>query len=227
VRVLDNIESHSEDVRRVVIRRGTLQAEYARVQQTTYTFASKSERDQVNYLDHPRSAGDWQLFDTPPPHEVTENYWRFKFTLPAGQTTKFVIRQRQTLAQNYTLTDLQNTQLAFWLEKKHLDAATEKALRQIMDVRQQVAGIEEQIQRLEKERAALHQEQQRIRENLQALGDKAAERTLRDRLVNKLNAQEDRLEQLAQELPRLAEQRDQTRGRINELIAGLEYEGAL
>jgi hypothetical protein len=227
VRVLDNIESYDEHVHRVVVRKGVLKAQHARVQQTTYTFASKSERDQLLYLDHPRGGKEWKLFDTPQPHEVTENYWRFKLTLPAGQTIKYVIKQKQTLSQTNSLSDAQSNQLAYWLDQKYLDAATEKVLRQVVDLRQKVAGIDEHTQRLERERAALHAEQQRIRDNLQALGDKATERTLRDRLVNKLNTQEDRLEQLAQELPRLAEQRDQTRGQINDLLAGLEYEGTL
>jgi hypothetical protein len=224
VRVLDNVESHDEQVHHVVIRKGVMKAQYARVVQTTYTFASKSEHDQVLYLDHPRPGGDWTLFDTPKPHEVTENYWRFKFALPAGRTTQFVVRQKQTQSQTFALTDVQSNQLTLWLEQKYLDAGAERVLWKVVDLRQQAAGFEEQIRRLEKERDALFKEQERIRENLNALGDKATERTLRERLVAKLNTQEDRLEQIAQELHRLADERDRARERINELLAGLEYE---
>jgi hypothetical protein len=42
-----------------------------------------------------------------------------------------------------------------------------------------------------------------------------------------LNAQEDRLEQIAQELQRLTEERDRARGRIADALSGLEFEGAL
>ena len=54
VRVLDNIDSHSDRVSRVTIRNGVLKTHYAQVQKTTYTFNSKSDKEQTCYLDHPR-----------------------------------------------------------------------------------------------------------------------------------------------------------------------------
>jgi hypothetical protein len=38
---------------------------------------------QTVYLDHPRQMAEWELYDTPAPVETTENYWRFRFALPA------------------------------------------------------------------------------------------------------------------------------------------------
>ena len=95
VRVLDNVETHSENVSKVVIHKGTLKAQYHQVQVTTYTFNNKAAAEQTVYLDHPRSGGEWKLFDTEAPHETTENHWRFRFALPGNQVTKFVVRQRR------------------------------------------------------------------------------------------------------------------------------------
>ncbi len=47
VRVLDNIDSHNERVHRVTVRNGTLKTHYAQVQKTTYTFSSKSDKEQA------------------------------------------------------------------------------------------------------------------------------------------------------------------------------------
>ena len=85
VSVLDNVDSHDDRVHRVVIRKGTLKTHYTQVQQTTYTFNNKSDAEQTVYLDHPRGGKEWKLFDTPEPHEITENYWRFRFALPAEE----------------------------------------------------------------------------------------------------------------------------------------------
>ncbi len=224
VTVLDNIDSHDDRVFRVVIRKGYLKAEYTQVQQTTYNFNNKSDAEQIVYLDHSRGGKDWKLSETVEPHEITENYWRFRFPLPAKKVTKFVVKQQRVLSQNYGLSDANDQQLAFWIEQRYLDAATEKVLRQAMQLRQQVAGIEAQIARLEKERDAIHAEQKRIRENLQSLGDRPTEKELRERFVRTLNTQEDRLEQIERDRKQATDERDRVREQINTTLAGLEYE---
>jgi chromosome segregation ATPase len=91
-------------------------------------------------------------------------------------------------------------------------------------MRQQAASLDEQIKRLEKERETIHSEQNRIRENLQSLGDRPAEKELRERFVRTLNTQEDRLEQIEREWQQKNTERDGCREQINVLLSGLEYE---
>jgi hypothetical protein len=224
VTVLDNVDSHDDRVYRVVIRKGTLKAQYTQVQQTTYSLHNKSDADQTVYLDHARGGKEWKLSDTPEPHEITENYWRFRFALPAKKVSQFVVKQQRVLSQQFGLSDVSDQQLAYWIEQRYLDAATEKLLRKVVELRQQVAGIEAQIARLEKERESIHAEQKRIRENLQSLGDRPSEKELRERFVRTLNAQEDRLEAIERELRQRHDEREAAREQIAALLAGLEYE---
>ncbi len=224
VTVLDNIDSHDDRVFRIVIRKGTLMSQYTQVRQTTYTFNNKSETEQTVYLDHARFVRDWKLSETAEPHEITENYWRFRFPLPAKKVTKFVVKQQRIVSQNYSLSDANDQELAYWIEQRYLDTATEKVLRQAMQLRQQASGIGAQIARLEKERDAIHAEQKRIRENLQSLGDRPTEKELRERFVRTLNTQEDRLEQIERDRRQASDERDRVREQINTTLAGLEYE---
>jgi hypothetical protein len=224
VTALDNVDSHDDRVYRVVIRKGVLKTQYTQVRQTAYSFNNKSDAEQTVYLDHPRGGKEWKLLDTPEPHEVTENYWRFRFALPAKKVSKFVVREQHVLSQQFGLSDVSDQQLAYWVEQRYLDAATEKLLRKVVDLRQQAAGIEAQIARLEKERDGIHAEQKRIRDNLGSLGDRPSEKDLRERFVRTLNAQEDRLEAIERELRQHHDERDHCREEINALLAGLEYE---
>jgi hypothetical protein len=225
VKVMDSIDSHDEPVRRVTIRKGVLKAHYAQVRQTTYTFRSKSPRVQVVYLDHPRDGRQWRLIDTPAAHEITDNHWRFRFDLPANQTVRFVVKQQQTLAQQHQLLEAGDERLAFFLEQKYLDAASAAALRQALELRRQLAAVEARLRALDAERDAIHAEQKRIRENLGALGDRAGEKALRERLVRTLEKQEDRLEAMEAERKEQLAERDAARGRLDAALAGLEYEG--
>lgn len=224
VHVLDNIDSHSEKVHRVTIRRGTLQTHYVQVQQTTYHFNNKSSEEQIVTLEHPREGKAWKLFGPTEPKEVTENYWRFRFPIGPREVTKYVVRQRQTLHSSFALSQVNDEQLGFWLEQKYLDRRTADLLRDILAKRQEIAGVEAQIQALEKERGAIHADQKRIRENLQALGDRSSEKDLRERFVRNLNQQEDRLEAIEKELQKLSKQRDRLREEMDKQLGKIEYD---
>jgi hypothetical protein len=195
-----------------------------RVQKTTYAFHNKSEQEQTLYLEHPRGDSEWQLFDTPPPHETTESYWRFRFPLPARKLVPFAVLQRLTVEQTHVLDHFTGDQLAFWVEQRYLDRATEDILRRVLEQQQQASEIQRRLQRLQEERGNIHAEQQRVRENLQALGDRSSEKELRERFVRTLNAQEDRLEQIAREIKAQDEAHDRCTEQINTLLASLEYE---
>jgi hypothetical protein len=227
VTVLDNIDSHDDAVHRVVVRDRVLTIFYQRVQQTTYTFHNKSDAEHALYLEHPRQDGEWQLFDTPEPKEVTEHFWRFRLTLPARRTTQFVVRQRLPCRRAQNLLSESGNQLAYWVEQRYLDRKTEQVLRQVVEQQQLQAKNDARVKKLTQEREGIHREQQRIRENLQALGDRPAEKELRERFVRTLNAQEDRLEQIEKEARELAAANDRFREEINRLLAGLEYEATI
>ncbi|HEY8504042.1 MAG TPA: hypothetical protein VIL46_05630, partial [Gemmataceae bacterium] len=225
VRVLDNIDSHTERVQRVVIRKGHLYTHAAQVETTTYTFVSKSDRDEVLYLDHPRGGRDWELIEPGTPHETTENYWRFRLMVPKRQTTKFVVKSRHTFSKGYSLQMLESDLLGMWLEQRYLDRETEAVLREVVELRHRRSDVEKQLQMLKDERTQIHEEQKRIRENLQSLGDRASEKELRERFVRTLNAQEDRLEQIEREQKEQQRRLDECRAKISEVLAKLEYEG--
>jgi len=224
VRVLDNIETHSDHVTRVTIRNGTLKTHFAQILKTTYTFSSKSDKEQTAYLDHPRDGSKWKLEKPAQPHETTENYWRFRFLLPPNATTPFVVHQHQTLHQSFGLADITDQQFAAWVVAKYLDRPTETALRNVLTQRQQLNRIEEKLGHLNEERTKIHAEQKRIRENLGALGDRASEKELRERFVATLGKQEDRLAKIAEEEEALRADRDANRNKLNELLAKLEYD---
>lgn len=227
VSVLDNVDSHQQAVHRVVIRKGILKAYYTLEQKTTYHFNNKSDTEQTVYLDHPRQGREWKISDDVKAVEVTENYWRFKFTLPGKQVTPFVIQQKQVMHQNFTLADSAAAHLELWISQKYLDAATAKILKQVIDLQQESARIAREMEKLTKERDAIHADQKRIRENLQSLGDRASEKELRERFVRTLNGQEDRLEQIEKELKERILERERCQQRINEVLAALEYENAV
>jgi hypothetical protein len=227
VRVLDNVDSHNDHVSRVTIKTGVLATHRAHVQKTTYTFVSKADKEQTLYLDHPRNGSLWELMDDQKPHEVTENFWRFKLQLPPGKTTKFAVRQQQAVSSSHGLLDVTEKQLTAWVSAKYLDKKTEKAMRDANAQRGKVSDLEDHRTRLTTERNGIHVEQKRIRDNLASLGERASEKELRERFVRTLGAQEDRLEEMTGEEKSLVADIAAARAKLAELIAALDYDAAV
>ncbi len=227
VRVLDNIDSHQDNIMRVIIRNGTFKAQYDQLKKTTYTFSSKSDKEQIVYLDHPREDAEWNLIEPATPYETTENYWRFRFNITPNTTTKFVVHQQKTLYRSWNLSDITDKVLRSWISAKYLDKTSERALRELLAARQVVAQIDDKIDQLKQERDKIYAEQKRIRENLSALGDRSSERDLRERFVATLSQQEDRLAKIQSEERKLYTERDAAREQFNQLVDKFDYETAL
>jgi hypothetical protein len=227
VRVLDNINTFRQRVSRVVIHQGTLVTYYGQANQTTYTFTSKSDREQTLYLDHPIPNGEWKLFDTAAPHEITEHYWRFKLALPPNKSVQVVVKMQQPQSQTFSLGSITDTVLTSWIESRFIDKKIEKLLRDSFKIRQEMANYETNLAALAEERKKIHEEQKRIRENLGSLGDRASEKELRERFVRTLGQQEDRLEEIAHAEKQAQADRDAARGRLNTLLGSLEFETAV
>lgn len=226
VSVIDNVDSHHEEVHRVVFRDGWLTTYRMQVMKTTYHFNNKAEVEQKLFVDQPRPSERWELME-PRPHETTQNYWRFRLTLPPKRVTSVPVVQHETLEHRHALGNLSVNQLGFWLEQKYLDDRTRDTLRQVLACQQRLAEVARSLQALDQERQAIHNEQHRIRENLQALGDRPSEKELRERLVRTLNTQEDRLEQITSETAARNQELEQTREQLNKVIPSVEFEAKL
>ncbi len=224
VRVLDNIDSHTDRVSRVTVRQGYLKTHYAQIRKTTYTFTSKADKEQTLYLDHPRDDSNWRLVSKDAPHETTENYWRFKLPLPPNGVSRFAVEQHQTQSQSFNLSELHHVHFESFLSSKYLDKKTEAALRESFKERSSIAEIDRKIAEVQNERNQIHAEQKRIRENLGSLGERASEKELRERFVRTLGQQEDRLESILAEEKQLKVDRNAAQERLQNLIIRLDYE---
>jgi hypothetical protein len=225
VAALVEYSSLPQRVHRVVVRDGVLWTHAYDAQVTTYRFANKGTTEYVLYVDHPRPGDNAELFETDKPVEITANRWRFKLTLAAGKTTTFVVRQKTPTQMSFQLVSVTEPEIAYWLDQRHLDAATAAVLRQVLDLQRQANGCQTEIGRLESERNAIHAEQNRIRENLKALGDRSAEKELRDSFVATLKSQEAELREIKVAGDKQTKERDAIWERIQAVLRELKFDG--
>jgi hypothetical protein len=227
VRVSDTREQSSHRVTRIVVQGGTLVATASVVMQTTYLFASKAEKSQRAYVDHPRPGGDWKLVEPTATHEITENFWRLKLDIAANQTTRLVVRAEQNQSTTYGLFDAHDNQLQAWVSDRWIDKPTAAALEAAFVIRRRIAELEQMVQRLNGERQQLHCEQARIRDNLKALNERPSEKDLRERYIRTLTSQEDRLEAIERDAAKAIADQTAARQELNAKLMAIAYTGAV
>ena len=125
------------------------------------------------------------------------------------------------------LGDVNEKMLGFWLQQRYLDAKTESTLRQVLNLRDEAARLDQAIDRLSEEREQIDRDQKRIRENLQALGDRSSEKELRERYVRTLQGQEDRLEEIERAYKEHNTARVECREKISDILGKIDYEATL
>ena len=174
------------------------------------------------YVDHLRGH-EFELVEPAKPHETTENHWRFKLTLPAAGPFRFVIETRRPVVETVAILSNSEAALGVWVKRKLIDAATDKRVRELFALQDERGRLRERVKALDKERERIHAEQKRVRDNLSALGDRASEQKLRERLVKTLTEQEDRLAALEAESKQAADAADALTREVEAKADALEY----
>lgn len=224
VRVTGSIESTQGMLVAIVISEGIARTTVQHLQRTTYTVQSKSAKEEVLYIEHPRAGYEWKLREAAALVETTESTYRLKYTLPAQKTSAFVVEEVAQLTEAMHLHQASHQQLLQLINTDFLTASAKKVLQDAVLQRQQLQSLETRIKNMNTRQSQVTEQQKRIRENLQALADRASEKELRDRYVKGLTQQEDELEKLQLEVQTLQKQLDEGRQRLQQTLTLLNVE---
>lgn len=224
VRITDSIKSKRGVVSAIIISRGTATLKTSQVNRTTYTIESKVSKDETLYIEHPRMDGQASLHDSTHLMETTESSYRFKLNLPAQTTTQFVVEEASPLSDQLQLQQASQQQLLSLANQSLLQPAVRQSLQQAIEQQRQLQILQSAFQQLNQRETQYFEQQKRIRENLQALADRASEKELRDRYVKSLSQQEDELEALHKERASLQKQIEQARQQLDQLLTGLQVD---
>ncbi|MFY0583624.1 hypothetical protein ACN28S_63355 [Cystobacter fuscus] len=219
-----SVEDRSEEgpVRRAMVSHGVLTVEFVMMRRTHYHLRNKAKRAQILFLEHPRTEG-WRLDQVGAPDETTDHYWRFTRGLAAGGTETFTVTESSGRQRTYLLANTGLDEVSFFLSSGFIDERVARSLREIISLRERVARRSEEVRQRTEERAQLFKDQERIRANIESLKSGTPQRELVARFVTKLNEQEDRLEGIARELERLAQEQREAQEEVNRQIQRLAF----
>ncbi|MCQ3932902.1 MAG: hypothetical protein DPW16_20830 [Chloroflexi bacterium] len=163
----------------------------------------------------------YELFDTPKPDAETLNERRWRVQIGAGETVKFVRKERWLNHRREEVRQLDYKRLQRFMQNRWLDQNLFDRLSEMLDNVSKVQKAQAEIVKLGEERKTIYERQQQLRANLQALQPSGQEAALRNRMLTQLEASENRLEEMDRRIEELEHQITETEAKVNTIIENL------
>jgi len=219
-------DNETQTVHQVHITQGLLELYYYELDSKTYFINNNTERKLDLFLEHRFNPG-WELTDTPQPIERTEHFYCFRFDVPRQKTKSFTVTECIERSNTYIIKETSRENLSIWLKKKYIDKKTLRTLEGIVQLTEQITKIQRDIETKEEAVMAIFKNQDRVRQNLHALGNTEDERGLRERYIEKLANEEDKLAQYQTDIDTLETQKSATENTLNTQINSIEFKAKL
>ncbi len=164
--------------------------------ETTYKLTNKTGRNQVVYLDHPRTGG-YTLMEPKKAEEEIPGYYRFKLDLASGKSIDFTVTEQAETASQIYLQNINTDQIRFYLSQSPLSSGAKKFLEELAVLMGQVSEQKRIYSEYQVELDRLSREQNEYRQNLNVLNiNNPKERELREKWVDKLDKAVERVDTL-------------------------------
>ena len=220
-------ESSRENVTRVRIVRGVMTHVSEERATRTYTVRNEDTSARSLVIEHPVQA-EWKLAaGAPKPDETTPDYYRFRTTVDPKKTATLAVTEFRPLETRYTITDLNDDRIQFFLRAKSINAQVEAELRKVIAQRWVVAGHDVEIRNRQAQIQNIFNDQQRVRENMKALKGSAEEKQLLQRYTRQLDQQENQLDALRAEIAQLQQKRDAAQAELARMVEALDLDVTL
>jgi len=190
-----------------------------------YTIRNADKAPRQLVIEHP-ARENWKLAEGGvKPEESTASFLRFRVNVAPAATEQLTIEERHPDVQQVELDNLDDKEVALWMDGDILTPAARQALQQavskVLDQKNRVAALENQVTTRQHEVDSINKDQSRLRENMKALKGSAEEKALLQRYTRQLDQQEDRLALLQKEVSDLSDKKDKADEDLTQLVQSI------
>jgi len=139
----------------------------------TYTFLNSGSAPKQLITEHSRIPNTELV--SPQASETTSSLYRFNVTLPAERETTLTVTERQIISERLTLLPMRLESLLSYSTNQGIPANVRTALTRAVELRRAVDTAETNVRNIETQRNSLITEQDRIRRNLEAVGNQSTQ----------------------------------------------------
>ncbi len=218
IKVAREIESRTA-LAKVTASRGVFNLSHTLRQTIHHKIVAPQNEARHLIIELPKLAG-WTLTDpaadkTP----QTATAYRIVLDLQPGESKSLDLVQQQVTWQQFAIGSYATNSIVDMLTTGTLDAPVKQALEQLVRLRQGVADAEAQQQRLKAQIQSIGEDQGRLRENLRVLN---RDNELSKRYIAKLDEQETALEKLRGQLAGADDAQRAAKGALDDFVGKLE-----
>lgn len=199
------------------IVKGVLEIKKKFVHTQKYALTNNADRDRRVIIEHKFRPG-WKLVDRAKPKKTTDTHYRFKKTVRAGKSAKFIVTEEFVQQETIAILSGNISGLLVFHQAGEIPKKVREALAEAISRKQALEEIATQITQQREGLSAIDKEQKRIRSNMNTVSKNTA---YYNRLLKKLDDQETHIEDIQADLRLLEKERDKQRRDLEEYLADL------
>jgi hypothetical protein len=244
---VDNKTASIHHLRSLAIAKGVLTEHYRDIITREYSIRNAAAEARTVVLEHARM-NDYQLNSaglvtaaTPTgaenelpaspvkPDETTPTLYRFRITVPAGQTLHFKVAESHAYPRTVQVGNVNDQQVKLLLqemgEKPEDNPGFLKQIHPILDAQRKIADLNAQKRAIDNDLKNLHSEEERQRANITALKD--ADKQAQQRFVNDLSHTEDQIAQKQKDQQQIDTQVQAAQKTLADLVQQIQFDQKL
>ncbi len=150
-----------------------------------YRIANRSQTDRTLVIEHPnRTSQQFKLVETAAPVEDTKDVYRFQLAVKAGEEKTFAVTEERDVSTQVALTNNPDQQIRFLLSLNEAPPALKQKLAEALKLKAAWDGQLRDLTQVKADLARVGKDQERIRQNLAATPREAeVYKTYLDRLA--------------------------------------------
>ena len=220
-RVTTLLDSSSNIVREVHLRKGIVMAKSAARETITYTMKNVDAKPKTLVIERPLRDG-YKVLNTKP-FETTAKSNRFEVKLPANQELQIPITEERQLEESFGASDVNRDLVAVWTQNKALSPAGRQALERILAKQDEISAAGNDLNIATAEQGDIIKDQERLRQNLGSLNRVAGQQELVQKYVKDLSDQETKIAQLRDRISVQRKKKIALESELGSLIEKLEF----
>ena len=197
------------------IVKGVLQLKRKNMFTQEYVAENKDDKDRTLIIEHPFRPG-WKLTAPEKASETTDALYRFRTTVPAGKQSNLTVKEEIVAAETVQILPMDIGTLEFYGKNGEISKDVRDALMTAAKLKREMEEAQRQVNQRKSEIQQITNEQVRIRENIKTAPDKS---TLKNRLLEKLDEQEKRIDAIYQQMDDQQKSYDAKRKELEDFVA--------
>eukprot|EP00697_Spironema_sp_BW2_P015329 gnl/Spiro4/6124_TR3150_c0_g1_i1.p1 gnl/Spiro4/6124_TR3150_c0_g1~~gnl/Spiro4/6124_TR3150_c0_g1_i1.p1 ORF type:complete len:749 (+),score=251.92 gnl/Spiro4/6124_TR3150_c0_g1_i1:62-2248(+) len=217
-------ETSRSQVFRSRIAAGVMIQTSHRTHVTKYNIRSKATRNITLYIEHRFKKGTTLVSEAKPTNPKPIQFYIFKTKAEADKQTEFVVEEQQEEETRVELSgQCSHRSIKAWLSEHVIDQETKRVLDRYCDLISTSNTHGSSSRKKRDQLRQIEQKQGRIRENLKAMGRSNQEVSLREKYVRELEADEDAISALENEIVTEETERDRVAEQAQALLRSITF----